>query len=65
MRGLCPVQLQPGYTADLVHGVGQVNHVVFAIRLEALVVGGSRAQEEVTPPQRAQVEIELALRVDE
>ena len=69
MRGLMgghgAVELRPRHIAQIVHRIGQVHDVMLDIGPEAFVIGRARAQEEIPPPERAQVEIELALAVDE
>jgi hypothetical protein len=61
---LGPVELQPGNAADSIHRVGQVNDVVLAVGLEALMVGCRRTQEEIPPPECSEIEVEFALCVD-
>ena len=39
--------------------------MVFTVRPEAFAVSRCRTQEEIPSPQRSQVEVELALRIDE
>ena len=65
MRGDGAIEFQPPNPADVVDRIGQVYDVRLDIGLEVRAVGLGRAQEEVPPPERPQIEIQLALDVDE
>src|SRR3989344_5142794 len=62
------VQLLAGQPRKIIQGIRQMNYARFNERLVSLtrlVVTRGRAQEEIAAPKGTQVEIELALVVDE
>ena len=65
VRGHRAVQVDPAAACEVVGGIGQVQRARLDERAPAGVVGRRRAQEEVAPPEGAQVEDEPALAVDE
>jgi hypothetical protein len=65
VRRLGAVELQAGDVAQGIHRIGHVHDVLLDVGLEIRIVRAGGAQEEIAAPERAQVEVELALRVDE
>ena len=59
------IEFVPRHAADTIDGVGHMHDPPFEIGFEAVVIRRRRPQEEIAPPQCPQIEIELALIVDE
>ena len=65
MGGHRPIELYPRDPAERIDRIGEVEDMVVDIGPEAFVVGCRRPKEEVAAPQGPEIEIQLALRVDE